>query len=103
MSVPQIAVRVMRIITSLWPTSGFITSVSVRPGPRSSFANAFICFSIRITRRLGVDDAEFTADAGKRLDGAIDLFGRVRGAHLRADARAAAPHHRERKTNYIHA
>jgi hypothetical protein len=45
MSVPQIAVRVMRIITSLWPTSGFLTRVSVSPGARSSFANAFMVAS----------------------------------------------------------
>ncbi len=42
MSVPQIAVLRMRIMTSLCPTSGVLTSVSVSPGARVSFASAFI-------------------------------------------------------------
>src|ERR1700722_2702385 len=82
-SVPQIAVRVMRIITSLWPTSGFLTRVSVSPGARSSFANAFMLVS-RVS-----DDAQRTADTRERLHRAIDLRGRMRRAHLRADTRAA--------------
>src|ERR1700744_2193189 len=96
MSVPQIAVRLMRIITSLWPTSGLGTSVIVRPGARSSFASAFICASWS-------DDAERTADACKCIHGAVNLFGRVRGAHLRANARAALRHHRERKADHVYA
>ncbi len=44
-SVPQIAVFRILIMTSLWPTSGFLTRVSVKPGARSSFASAFIVSS----------------------------------------------------------
>ena len=49
MSVPQIAVFRIRIITSLCPTSGLLTRVSVRPGARSSFASAFIVSPVRIS------------------------------------------------------
>src|SRR5580693_1597083 len=95
-SVPQIAVRVMRIITSLWPTSGFLTSVSVSPGARSSFANAFMCASL-------LNNAEFTADARECIHRAVDLLGRVRGAHLRANTCAAFRHHREREADHVDA
>src|SRR5580704_18690683 len=96
MSVPQIAVRVMRIITSLCPTSGFFTSVSVRPGARSSFANAFMYASVS-------DNTEFTADARECIDSPVDLLGRVRGAHLRANAGAAFRHHGEREADHVDA
>src|SRR6266404_8875668 len=86
----------MRIITSLWPTSGFFTRVSVRPGARSSFASAFMCAS-----RL--NHAERTADACESIDGAIDLFCRVRGAHLRANAGAPLRHDRGRKADHVDA
>ncbi len=48
MSVPQIAVLRIRIITSLWPTSGFFTRVSVSPGARSSFASALM-FAVSVS------------------------------------------------------
>src|ERR1700761_8989907 len=86
----------MRIITSLWPTSGFLTSVSVRPGARSSFANAFMCASV-------LDDTEYTADARECIHRAVDLFGRVRGAHLRTNACATFRHDREREADHVHA
>src|SRR5262249_52744513 len=81
-SVPQIAVCRIRIITSLWPTSGFFTRASTRPGPRSSFANAFIT---RLLPDPSSHDPERPADAPERRHGAIDFVVGVRCAHLRAD------------------
>src|SRR2546430_9703815 len=86
-SVPKIAVLRMRIMTSLCPTSGFFTRVSVRPGARSSFASAFIW-----ARLYSVDHAQGLPDLGKRRHGPVDLLARVRGAHLRADAGFALGH-----------
>src|SRR5215831_7623589 len=94
-SVPQIAVLRMRIMTSLCPISGFLRRVSVRPGARSSFASAFIA---RI-----LNDAERFADLREGCHRAVDLLGRVRGAHLRADARLALWHHRVGEADHVHA
>src|SRR5512143_3684966 len=96
MSVPQIAVFAIRIITSLWPTSGFFTRVSVRPGARSSFANAFIVSP-------SADDAERAAHACERVDRAVDLRVGVCGAHLRADARLALGNDRVREPDHVDA
>src|SRR5207253_5684725 len=81
-SVPQIAVLRIRIMTSLCPTSGFFTRVRVRPGARSSFANAFTC---EFLVEPSADHAQGLPDLGKRRDCAVDLLRGMRGAHLRAD------------------
>src|SRR5690242_12230509 len=99
-SVPQIAVLRMRIITSLWPTSGFLTRVSDRPGPGSSLVSAFI-----VDRRDSsfVDCAERFADLRERGNGPIELRIGMRGAHLRPDARLAFRHDGIGKTNHVNA
>src|SRR6266496_305204 len=94
MSVPQIAVFAIRIITSLWPTSGFFTRVRVSPGARSSLASAFIA---------SLQHADGMADFAERGDGPLDLRLGVGGGHLRADARLALRHDRIRKADHVDA
>src|SRR6185436_1311561 len=98
MSVPQIAVFRMRIMTSLCPTSGVLTSVSVSPGARSSLASAFIMF---VALPFSVNRAERLADFRERGDGGVDLFVRVQRAHLRSDARLALRHDRVREPDHV--
>ena len=90
-SVPQIAVFLMRISTSFGPTSGFATSVRVRPGARSSLAMAFIVGFLMI---LLSNDSKGFAGLDEAGDGAVDVVGRMAGAHLGTDPRLALGHDR---------
>src|SRR6059058_1346896 len=99
-SVPQIAVLWIRIMTSLWPTSGFFTRVSVNPGAGSSFASALIDASLGYGSS---DHAQCPAHVGERRDGLTDLLRRVRRAHLRSYARSTLGHHGIRKADDVDA
>src|SRR3984893_2777799 len=100
-SVPQIAVLRTRIRTSLWPTSGFFTSTSFRPGPGVTLASAFIVSSMAIGP--SANGAKRLANLGERGNRALDLFRIVRGAHLGSQARLALGHDGVRKADHVNA
>src|SRR5260221_181755 len=92
-----IAVLAILISTSLWPTSGSLTSMSLRPGPASVLTRAFIGWLHSLDHALGL------ADLGEGGDGAVDVFGGMGGAHLGADARLALGHHGEAEADHVDA
>src|SRR5690554_1737927 len=81
MSVPQIAVFLIRMSTSLWPTAGRSIDVMDSPSAGSSLASARIGCSFEL-----VDEGQTTSDALEGGDRAVDVLQCVRRAHLRADA-----------------
>src|SRR6185369_4162177 len=97
MSVPQIAVLAILISTSLWPTSGSLTSMSLRPGPASVLTRAFIGWLQLLYR------THRAPYFGKGGDGAVDVFGGMGGAHLGADARLALRHNGEAEADHVDA
>src|SRR6185369_1615539 len=100
MSVPQIAVLRMRISTSLGPTAGLGPSVIQMPGSRRALASVLMRQVYRVFVALPCD-AELPADLRERRDGALDVLRLVRRGHLRADARLAARHDREREADHV--
>src|SRR5450755_4391654 len=100
-SVPQMAVLPTRIRTSLCPTSGLFTWTSFSPGPGVVFESAFIVSSMAMDPLA--NGAERPAHFGKRGDCAIDVRGRVRGAHLGSQARLALGHDGIRKADHVNA
>src|SRR3954451_1578481 len=111
-SVPQIAVFLTLISTSLGPISGTGTSSIQMPGSALAFTSAFIMFDILLSLEsldpeslFGADRSgnhtQFPADHAKRLHCTVDIGSGVRRRHLGADARLAFRHHREGKADDI--
>src|SRR5436309_14259188 len=86
-SVPQIAVLRIRIMTSLCPTSGFFTRVSVRPGARSCLANSFTC---EFLVEPSAAHSQGRPDPSKRPYRAVELLGGLPGAHSPAESELRA-------------
>src|SRR5882672_7518968 len=111
-SVPQIAVFLILISTSLGPISGTGTSSIQMPGSALAFTSAFIMFDILLSLESldaeslfggSGNDAQFLADRAERFHRTIDIGAGVRRRHLRADAGLTLWHHRERKSDDIDA
>src|SRR5512139_1767279 len=112
MSVPQIAVLVTLIRTSLGPTLGSgISSIQI-PGSAFALTSAFMlrCSSGAMCASIGVfvcgasaDDAQFPADVDEPTDGLLELLDSMPCAHLRADACLAHRHDRVGEPDHVHA
>src|SRR5262245_45505276 len=96
MSVPQMALRLTRIRTSFGPGAGFAISCRSMPGAERALTSACI-------RRAILDYAQLFADFRERCHGAIELLARVRGGHLRADARLPLRDYRIGEADHVHA
>src|SRR5919198_1472071 len=99
-SVPQIAVFLTLISTSLGPISGTGTSSIQIPGSAFAFTKARIMLDMKNLRLpLSGNHAKFPANLDEGGDRPIDIGRRMRGRHLRADARLALRHDGEREAD----
>src|SRR5688572_8965159 len=126
MSVPQIAVLRTLMSTSLWPTRGSGMSCSQMPGSARALTRAFMVgagFALFAVLLAGsedgarvantannanpapilLDDGELAPDLCECVDGAVQVRPREARGHLRADARLALRHHREREADDVDA
>src|SRR5690606_32591531 len=95
MSVPQMAVFLIRIKTSSGPISGTGASIIQIPGSAFCLARAFMTFPWRL------DDGKGFSGFFKSGDGAVEMRAVMHGGHLRADPRHALRHDRIGKGRYI--
>src|SRR5512138_3321095 len=96
MSVPQMAARLTRIMTSFGPGAGL--GMSWRSMPVAARALTSACI-----RRGILDYVQFFADLREGCDGALELLTRVRSGHLRADPGFALWHDWIREADHVNA
>src|SRR5512144_2484347 len=106
-SVPQIAVREIRILTSWTPTSGSGASSTIQtPSVRSDLTSAFIAASRERARARGSDPSDhpqLPPHLLERRHGQLQVLPRVRRTHLRPDARLPAGNHRIEESHRVDA